>query len=100
MRFGMLHLFESPAERSEHQIIHEQLELMRAAEDLGFDSVWPAEHHFTEYGYCASPAISLAAIAAETRLGGLDRRKVLHSMELMQDKVIPKLRQSTPPPLV
>ena len=33
-----------------------------------------------------------------TRLGGLDHRKVLRSMELMQDKVIPKLRQSTPPP--
>jgi alkanesulfonate monooxygenase SsuD/methylene tetrahydromethanopterin reductase-like flavin-dependent oxidoreductase (luciferase family) len=43
------------------------MELMRAAEDLGFDSVWPAEHHFTEYGYCASPALSLAAVAAQTR---------------------------------
>ena len=67
VRFGMLHLFENPLGRSEHEIIHEQLGLMRAAEDLGFDSVWPAEHHFTEYGYCASPALSLAAIARETK---------------------------------
>ncbi len=67
MRFGMLHLFENPIDKSEHQVIHEQLELMRAAEDLDFDSVWPAEHHFTEYGYCSSPSISLAAIAAATR---------------------------------
>ncbi len=67
MRFGMLHLFENPIEKTEHQIIHEQMELMRAAEDLGFDSVWPAEHHFTEYGYCASPSLSLAAIASETK---------------------------------
>ena len=67
MRFGMLHLFENPIEKTENQVIHEQMELMRAAEDLGFDSVWPAEHHFTEYGYCASPSLSLAAIAAETR---------------------------------
>jgi natural product biosynthesis luciferase-like monooxygenase protein len=63
----MLHLFENPVEKTEHEIIHEQLELMRAAEELGFDSVWPAEHHFTEYGYCASPSLTLAAIAAETR---------------------------------
>lgn len=67
MRFGMLHLFENPIDKSEHDVIHEQMGLMRAAEDLDFDSVWPAEHHFTEYGYCASPALSLAAIANETK---------------------------------
>jgi natural product biosynthesis luciferase-like monooxygenase protein len=67
MRFGMLHLFENPRGKTEYSIIHEQLALMRAAEDLGFDSVWPAEHHFSEYGYCASPALSLAAIASETK---------------------------------
>jgi alkanesulfonate monooxygenase SsuD/methylene tetrahydromethanopterin reductase-like flavin-dependent oxidoreductase (luciferase family) len=33
-----------------------------------------------------------------TRLGGLDHRKVLRSMELMRDKVIPHLRDSDPPP--
>jgi alkanesulfonate monooxygenase SsuD/methylene tetrahydromethanopterin reductase-like flavin-dependent oxidoreductase (luciferase family) len=33
-----------------------------------------------------------------TRLGGLDHRKVLRSMELMRDKVIPHLRESQPPP--
>jgi luciferase family oxidoreductase group 1 len=72
MKFGMLHLFENPAGKTEHQIVKEQLDLMRAAEDLGFDSIWPAEHHFSEYGYCASPALSLAAIASVTnriRLG-------------------------------
>ena len=63
----MLHLFENPVEKSEREIIREQMDLMRAAEELGFDSVWPAEHHFTEYGYCASPGLSLAAIAAETK---------------------------------
>jgi natural product biosynthesis luciferase-like monooxygenase protein len=67
MRFGMLHLFENPVGKSEHDVIHEQMTLMRAAEELDFDSVWPAEHHFTEYGYCASPALSLAAIVNETK---------------------------------
>jgi natural product biosynthesis luciferase-like monooxygenase protein len=67
MKFGMLHLFENPIEKSEHQTVKEQLDIMRAAEDLGFDSIWPAEHHFTEYGYCTSPALTLAAIASVTK---------------------------------
>ncbi len=67
MKFGMLHLFENPLGKSEYEIVHEQLTLMRAAEDYGFDSIWPAEHHFSEYGYCASPALTLAALALETK---------------------------------
>ena len=67
MRFGMLHLYANPGDLSERQAIQEQLRLMRAAEDLDFDSVWPAEHHFSPLGYTASPAIGLAALAAETR---------------------------------
>ena len=67
MRMGMLHLFENPVGKTEHEIIKEQMELMYEAENLGFDSVWPAEHHFSEYGYCASPQVSLAAVAARTK---------------------------------
>lgn len=67
MKFGMLHLFESPAGRGEQQMVDEQLSLMEAAEDYGFDSVWPAEHHFTEYGICGSPVVNLAAIARTTK---------------------------------
>ncbi len=89
MRFGMLHLFENPIGKTEHQIIHEQMELMRAAEDLDFDSVWPAEHHFTEYGFCASPALSLAAIANETkriRLGtGIVILPMNHPLRIAED---------------
>ena len=67
MKLGMLHLFENPVGKTEHQIIREQMSLMYEAENLGFDSVWPAEHHFSEYGYCASPQVSLAAVAARTK---------------------------------
>jgi luciferase family oxidoreductase group 1 len=89
MRFGMLHLFENPIGKTEHEIIHEQMQLMRAAEDLDFDSVWPAEHHFTEYGFCASPALSLAAIASETkriRLGtGIVILPLNHPLRVAED---------------
>jgi natural product biosynthesis luciferase-like monooxygenase protein len=67
MKFGMLHLFESPDGRSEQQMISEQHTLMESAEDYGFDSIWPAEHHFSEYGVCGSPALNLAAIARTTK---------------------------------
>jgi natural product biosynthesis luciferase-like monooxygenase protein len=66
MKFGQLHLFENPAGRSEKAIVDEQFDVMVRAEEFGFDSVWPAEHHFSEYGYCASPAVTLAAVAART----------------------------------
>lgn len=72
MRLGMLHLFENPIGISEHEIVKQQMELMVEAENLGYDSVWPAEHHFSEYGYCGAPQVSLAAVAAQTsrlRLG-------------------------------
>jgi luciferase family oxidoreductase group 1 len=89
MKFGMLHLFENPIDKTEHQIIHEQMGLMRAAEDLEFDSVWPAEHHFSEYGFCASPALSLAAIASETkriRLGtGIVILPLNHPLRVAED---------------
>ena len=67
MKFGMLHLFESPHGRSERQMIDEQISLMEAAEVYGFDSLWPAEHHFSEYGVCGSPVVNLAAIARTTK---------------------------------
>lgn len=58
MRFGMLNLYESPADADEERVIGQQLELMRATEDLGFDSAWVVEHHFSDLGYCASPRIT------------------------------------------
>ena len=61
MKFGQLHLFERPMGRSEQEIVDEQFDIMVRAEEFGFDSVWPAEHHFREYGHCSSPALMLAA---------------------------------------
>ena len=67
MKFGMLHLFESPEGRTDKEMLDEQVAIMQAAEDLGYDSIWPAEHHFSEYGFCASPALTLAAVARTTK---------------------------------
>jgi alkanesulfonate monooxygenase SsuD/methylene tetrahydromethanopterin reductase-like flavin-dependent oxidoreductase (luciferase family) len=50
----------------------EVIDLAVDAENLGFDSVWVAEHHFANYGLCPAPAVLLATIAQRTekiRLG-------------------------------
>ena len=67
MKFGLLNFFEHPAGgKTEHRVFQEQLETLRVAEDLGFDYLWAPEHHFTEYGFCASPLLTLAAMATVT----------------------------------
>src|SRR2546430_1310330 len=43
------------------------LEEARLADELGFEAVWLAEHHFSPYGICPSLAVLAAAIARETR---------------------------------
>jgi alkanesulfonate monooxygenase SsuD/methylene tetrahydromethanopterin reductase-like flavin-dependent oxidoreductase (luciferase family) len=42
------------------------LEQMVLAEELGFDSIWISEHHFTEDDQSTSPLLSSAALAART----------------------------------
>jgi alkanesulfonate monooxygenase SsuD/methylene tetrahydromethanopterin reductase-like flavin-dependent oxidoreductase (luciferase family) len=68
MKFGLLHFFEHPAGgKTEHQLVKEQLDCLRAAEDMGFDYIWAPEHHSTEYGHCASPMLTLSAMATVTK---------------------------------
>ena len=92
MRFGQLHLFENPLGRSEKEIVDEQFDIMVRAEEFGFYSIWPAEHHFSEYGYCASPAVTLAALAVRTqriRLGtGVVVLPLNHPVRVAEDFAI------------
>jgi alkanesulfonate monooxygenase SsuD/methylene tetrahydromethanopterin reductase-like flavin-dependent oxidoreductase (luciferase family) len=37
------------------------------AEELGMESFWVTEHHFSPYGVCPDPAVLLATMAARTR---------------------------------
>lgn len=45
----------------------EALEQAELAEEVGFDSIWVAEHHGPHEAYSPSPLLSLAAFAARTR---------------------------------
>ena len=52
---------------SDAQFIREELDNCVLAEELGFDSVWITEHHFTDYSMCTSPLQALSYIAGRTR---------------------------------
>ncbi len=65
-RFGLLHLFESPGDRSEAQYYKENIELIEYADRVGLDEVWLAEHHFTDYGVMPSTQVFGAYAAART----------------------------------
>lgn len=54
------------------RVYRETIELFQAAEDLGFDSGWVAQHHFgSEQSRLPSPLVLLSAVAQRTRRIGL-----------------------------
>ena len=66
MKFGLFFLLERPTGKDDAQIYAESLEQIRVGEDLGFDSVWLAEHRFTAYGEMPDTMVFAAAAAAVT----------------------------------
>ena len=67
MKFAVFALFEEPGVNSPKTVFSKVLEQAEAAEGLGYEGIWLAEHHFTSYGILASPAVIGAAIAERTR---------------------------------
>ncbi len=52
--------------RSDAEVYAHELAMADLAEPLGFDSVWAAEHHFTDYTMCPDPCQLLTWVAART----------------------------------
>jgi len=70
MKFSLFTVFdnyESRFGRTPEQFIREVLEQTQAADRLGYESVWFAEHHFSEYGILTSPHVLLTAAALSTQ---------------------------------
>lgn len=65
MKFGIFYVLECP-DHDFARAYREMLEQITYAEQLGFDEVWLAEHHGTDYGSMPSPQVAAAAIAART----------------------------------
>jgi natural product biosynthesis luciferase-like monooxygenase protein len=70
MRFGFFSVvdhYPSELRRTAGDYYEELLEQAHAADELGFDSFWVAEHHFHEYGAIPRPPVWMAAAAERTR---------------------------------
>ncbi len=70
MKFGIFSVvdhYPNELKRDVGTFYEELLEQVEAAEQLGFDSFWIAEHHFHEYGAIPRPAIWIAAAAQRTK---------------------------------
>ena len=67
MQFGMMYLFCEYGNIPQPQVFKEFLEEVELAEELGFDSIWLPEHHFTVYGMLGDTLTMAAAIAQRTK---------------------------------
>src|SRR5881409_3717639 len=66
MRFGTYYFLQAPPSITHPDVVRHEIEQMTWTEELGFDCIWPTEHHFIDYGLSVSPAV-LAAAAMRTR---------------------------------
>lgn len=69
MKFGIFVLPSWPQRDTSHQgrIFHEMVEQIQYAEELGFGSVWLAEHHFTRFGIVPSALPLATYVAGQTK---------------------------------
>ncbi len=68
MRFGTYHVFQCPPWLSPAEVFAQEIERVRLAEALGYDSVWVPEQHF--FPYC----LSGDALHVMSHIAGLTRR--------------------------
>ncbi len=70
MKFGLFHELATPrpfTPEVEAKVVHNALEQVRVADEVGFDTVWAVEHHFLEgYSHSSAPEVFLTACATQT----------------------------------
>lgn len=66
MKFGTFLLLQSPSAKGSAEIFQRGTEIAQAADRLGYDSIWCAEHHFSTYGYLSRPLMMATHLAART----------------------------------
>jgi len=69
MKIGIFCIFDHwPQVNTVAQYFQQFLDIVERADDLGFDSAWISEHHFTRYGgILPRPQVLLGAMAARTK---------------------------------
>jgi alkanesulfonate monooxygenase SsuD/methylene tetrahydromethanopterin reductase-like flavin-dependent oxidoreductase (luciferase family) len=68
MQVGLLLIFQNfQGRQSDTDMVRDQMRLADLAEPLGYDAVWPPEHHFTDYSACPDNVQFLSWLAGRTR---------------------------------
>ena len=70
MNVGVQMVFQSygyGADVTDGQVVAEEVQLGVLADALGFDALWPVEHHFCDYAFCPDNTVFLAHMAARTQ---------------------------------
>ena len=67
MKWGLLLTTAKPPHITESEVIQSTLEFAKLGDELGYDSAWLLEHHFTEYGICPDPFVLAANIFGCTK---------------------------------
>jgi alkanesulfonate monooxygenase SsuD/methylene tetrahydromethanopterin reductase-like flavin-dependent oxidoreductase (luciferase family) len=94
LRFGFGFDLRNPArwQRPTPDLYAETLDFISGIEELGFGSVWLAEHHGIEDGYNPSPFVFGAAVAARTRSlrisSGVALAPFYHPVRLAEDLAV------------
>lgn len=67
MKVGLQIIFQNYRDAMpDAQMVDEELHIAERAEALGFDEVWPVEHHFTDYSACPDNTLLLSYLAGRT----------------------------------
>jgi luciferase family oxidoreductase group 1 len=67
MDFGTFLLMQSPTARPHAEVFGRAVELAQTADEMGFESIWCAEHHFSTYGYLSRPLMFAVHLANKTK---------------------------------
>jgi alkanesulfonate monooxygenase SsuD/methylene tetrahydromethanopterin reductase-like flavin-dependent oxidoreductase (luciferase family) len=68
MKFSLFNLMmQRDKSATPQQILQDTIAMVKLADEIGFDAAWFAEHHFSNYSICPSPAMMAAHCAGVTR---------------------------------
>jgi alkanesulfonate monooxygenase SsuD/methylene tetrahydromethanopterin reductase-like flavin-dependent oxidoreductase (luciferase family) len=66
MKFAVFSLMQWPEDRAQADVYRNEIDQLTLAEEMGYDAVWLAEHHFSRYGIGPSIHLTAAHLAART----------------------------------
>ena len=66
MKIGIQNVFPAHKDYNDRDMYKHETRLLIEAEGMGFDIIWPVEHHFFDYSMCPDNMQYLSYIAART----------------------------------